>query len=55
MPGNQTEVVNGSKLVRVCNDSASGNYSCCNAAGKCLEQLLIIAGNYSRLQLCFLI
>uniref|UniRef100_A0A8W8JMS0 Uncharacterized protein n=1 Tax=Magallana gigas TaxID=29159 RepID=A0A8W8JMS0_MAGGI len=39
-PGNQTELVNGSKLLRVCDDSASGNYSCCNAAGTCLEQFL---------------
>uniref|UniRef100_A0A8W8JMQ5 Uncharacterized protein n=1 Tax=Magallana gigas TaxID=29159 RepID=A0A8W8JMQ5_MAGGI len=38
--GNQTELVNGSKLLRVCDDSASGNYSCCNAAGTCLEQFL---------------
>lgn len=37
-PDNQTRTVNGSELVRVCNESASGNYSCCNAEGKCLEQ-----------------
>uniref|UniRef100_K1Q6F0 Uncharacterized protein n=1 Tax=Magallana gigas TaxID=29159 RepID=K1Q6F0_MAGGI len=45
-PGNQTELVNGSKLLRVCDDSASGNYSCCNAAGTCLEQFLKVEGIY---------
>ncbi|XP_065934097.1 uncharacterized protein [Magallana gigas] len=37
-PDNQTETVNGSELVTVCNESASGTYSCCNAEGKCLQQ-----------------
>ena len=30
-----TETVNGYKLVKVCEDNYSGNYSCCNAAKKC--------------------
>lgn len=38
--------MNGSKLLRVCDDSASGNYACCNAAGKCLEQFLKVEGIY---------
>lgn len=32
IPGNLTEAVNGIKLVKVCNESAAGNYSCCNGA-----------------------
>ena len=29
------QTVNGYKLVKVCEDNDSGNYSCCNAAKKC--------------------
>lgn len=50
---NQTEIVNGSKLVRVCNESASGNYSCCNADEKCLEQFFEAKGK--RLRASFLL
>ncbi|XP_065934098.1 uncharacterized protein [Magallana gigas] len=43
-PDNQTETVNGSELVTVCNESASGTYSCCNAEGKCLQQFFEAKG-----------
>lgn len=37
-PGNQLETVNGYREMKVCEESASGVYSCCNAAGNCLDQ-----------------
>ncbi|XP_052716341.1 uncharacterized protein LOC128189011 [Crassostrea angulata] len=40
IPGSDDQAVNKSKLVKACDDKTSGNYSCCNAAGECLVQLL---------------
>lgn len=37
-PGNHLQNVNGYREVKVCEESASGVYSCCNAAGNCLNQ-----------------
>uniref|UniRef100_A0A8W8JNA7 Uncharacterized protein n=1 Tax=Magallana gigas TaxID=29159 RepID=A0A8W8JNA7_MAGGI len=39
-PDGAKQTVMGYKLVKVCDDKTSGNYSCCNAAGTCLVQAL---------------
>eukprot|EP00105_Crassostrea_gigas_P033298 XP_011456625.2 PREDICTED: uncharacterized protein LOC105348756 [Crassostrea gigas] len=39
-PDGARQTVMGYKLVKVCDDATSGNYSCCNAAGTCLVQAL---------------
>lgn len=40
MPGSKEQAVKGYELVKVCDEMTTGNYSCCNAAGTCLVQLL---------------
>uniref|UniRef100_A0A8W8P2Q2 Uncharacterized protein n=1 Tax=Magallana gigas TaxID=29159 RepID=A0A8W8P2Q2_MAGGI len=39
-PDGAKQTVMGYKLVKVCDEATSGNYSCCNAAGTCLVQPL---------------
>lgn len=39
-PDGKENAINGYKLVKVCDKMTSGNFSCCNAAGTCLYQVL---------------